>query len=93
MIIFAGNRFFRIFGKIGPRIQNLFSLKPSRDQDRANKKRFSQIGPAALELLRDRHTDGNPYYFVVLIKIKICIPKQKVLVKLLYKQLLASTQN
>ena len=56
MIILAGNRFFRIFGKTGPRIRNFFSLKPSRDQDGANKKRFSQIGPAVPELLRDTQT-------------------------------------
>ena len=75
MIILAGNRFFRIFGKTGPRIRNLFSLKPSRDQDRANKKRLSQIGPAVPELLRhtqtDTHTDKNPYYFVLLIALSI----------------------
>ena len=57
MIILAGNRFFRIFGKTGPRIRNFFSLKPPRDQDGANKKRFSQIGPAVPELLRDTQTD------------------------------------
>ena len=67
MIILAGNRFFRIFGKTGPRIRNFFSLKPSRDQDGANKKKFSQIGPAVPELLSFRQTDKNPYYFVVLI--------------------------
>ncbi len=50
MIILAGNRFFRILGKTGLRIRNVFSLKPSRDQDGANKKRFSQIGPAVPEL-------------------------------------------
>ena len=44
------NRFFRIFGKTGPRIWNFFSLKPSRDQDGADKKRLSQIGPAVPEL-------------------------------------------
>ena len=59
MIILAGNRFFRIFGKTGPRIRNFFSLKPSRDQDGANKKRLSQIGPAVPELLRDRQTDKH----------------------------------
>ena len=56
MIILAGNRFFRIFGKTGPRIRNFFSLKPSRDQDGANKKRLSQIGPAVPELLRHTQT-------------------------------------
>ena len=72
MIILAGNRFFRIFGKTGPRIRNSFSLKPSRDQDGANKKKLSQIGPAVPELLRHTQTHRqtyrqNPYYFVVLI--------------------------
>ena len=56
MIILAGNRVFRIFGKTGPRIRNFFSLKPPRDQDGA-KKKFSQIGPAVPELLRDTQTD------------------------------------
>ena len=51
-----------------------FGLKPSPDQDGANKKRFSQIGPAVPEVMKtytdrqtDTHTDKNPYYFVVLI--------------------------
>ena len=42
--------FFRISGKTGSRIRNFFVLKPSRDQDGANKKRFGQIGPAVPEL-------------------------------------------
>ena len=58
-IISRQNRFFRIFGKTGPRIWNFFSLKPSRDQDGANKKRLSQIGPAVPELLRDRQTNRH----------------------------------
>ena len=74
-IILAENRFFRIFGKTGPRIRNFFSLKPSCDQDRANKKKFSPIGPAVPELLSFRQTyiqtDKNAYYFVVLM-YKIC---------------------
>ena len=41
--------FFRISGKSGSRIRNFFGLKPSRDQDGANKKKFSQIGPAVPE--------------------------------------------
>ena len=41
--------FFRISGKSGSWIRNFFGLKPSRDQDGANKKKFSQIGPAVPE--------------------------------------------
>ena len=80
-IISRQNRFFRIFGKTGPRIWNFFSLKPSRDQDGANKKRLSQIGPAVPELLRHtqththRQTDKNPYYIVVLM------PLQKIILR------------
>ena len=73
MIILAGNWFFQIFGKTGPRIQNLFCLKPSPGQYGANKKKFGQIGPSVPKLLRDtqtdRHTDKNPYNFVVLINV------------------------
>ena len=57
-IILAGNRFFRIFGKTGPPIR-FFCLKPSPDQYGANKKKFSQIGPAVPELLRDRQTNRH----------------------------------
>ena len=48
--------FFRISGKSGSRIRNFFGLKPSRDQDGANKKKFSQIGPAVLEEIGRKHT-------------------------------------
>ena len=41
--------FFRISGKTGSRIRNFFGLKPPRDQDGANKKKFSQIGSAVPE--------------------------------------------
>ena len=55
---------------IYPRIRNLFGLKLSPDQYGANKKKFSQIGPAVPELLRDRQTDTQtdktPNYFLVL---------------------------
>ena len=57
----AGNRFFRIFGKTGPTIRIFFSLKPPRDQDEANKKKFCQIGPAVPELLRNKQTDRHTY--------------------------------
>ena len=66
MIILVGNWFFRIFGKTRPGIRNLFGLKLSPDQYGANKKKFSQIGPAVPELLRDRQTDKTPNYFLVL---------------------------
>ena len=35
---------------------DVFGLQPSRDQDGANKKKFSQIGPAVPELSRDTQT-------------------------------------
>ena len=61
-------RFWREIGF--PGIRNFLNLKPSRDQDGANKKKFSQIGPAVPELLRDRQTDTQtdktPNYFLVL---------------------------
>ena len=38
-----------------------FGLKPPRDQDGANKKKFSKIGPAVPELLRDTQTDRHTY--------------------------------
>ena len=34
-----------------------FGLKPSRDQDGANKKKFSQIGPAVQEEIGHIHTN------------------------------------
>ena len=71
MIILAGNRFFRIFGKTGPRIRNFFSLKPPRDQDGANKKGLAKlVQPFRSDDDIHRHTDKNPYYFVVLIALK-----------------------
>ena len=48
--------FLRISGKTGSWIRNFLGLKPSPDQDGANKKKFSQIGPAVPELLRDTQT-------------------------------------
>ena len=83
MIILAGNRFFRIFGKTGPRIRNFFTLKPSLDQDGANKKRFSQISPAVPELLSFRqthiHTDRqtktlNTFYYGYYCEIHCSVP-------------------
>ena len=49
--------FFRISGKSGSRIRNFFGLKPSRDQDGANKKKFSQIGPAVPEEIGRKQTN------------------------------------
>ena len=49
-------RVFPDFQKIRIPDPDLFSLKPSRDQDGANKKKFSQIGPAVPELLSFRQT-------------------------------------
>ena len=56
----VGRRLFRISGKTRHRIQNFFGLKPPRDQDGANKKKFSQIGPAVPEELGNiqTHTDS-----------------------------------
>ena len=48
--------FFQISGKSGSRIWIFFGLKPSRDQDGANKKKFSQISPAVPEEIEDKHT-------------------------------------
>ena len=48
--------FFRISGKSGSRIRIFFGLKPSRDQDGANKKKFSQIGPAVPEEIGHKQT-------------------------------------
>ena len=48
--------FFRISDERVVDSEFFFSLKPSRDQDGANKKRFSQIGPAVPELLSFRQT-------------------------------------
>ena len=53
--------FFRISVKTGSRIRKFFSLKPSPDQYGANKKRFSQIGPAVPEWWRHTHTDRHTY--------------------------------
>ena len=49
--------FFRIYGKTGSQTRNFFDLKPSPNQEGANKKKFSQIGPAVPELLSLTHTD------------------------------------
>ena len=51
--------FFRISGKSGSRIRNFFGLKPSRDQDGANKKKYSQIGPAVPEEIGNRQTNKH----------------------------------
>ena len=38
---------------------DFFGLKPSRDQDGANKKKFSQIGRAVLEEIGRKHTNKH----------------------------------
>ena len=48
--------FFQISGNTGSRIRNFFGLKPPCDQDGANKKRFSQIGPAVPKEIGHKHT-------------------------------------
>ena len=45
-----------ISGNTGSGSGIFFGLKPPLDQDRTNKKRLSQIGPAVPELLRDTQT-------------------------------------
>ena len=52
----------------GSRIQNFFGLKPSRDQDGANKKKFSQIGPAVPEEID--HKQAHKHAKIVLLYIK-----------------------
>ena len=62
-------------GKTGRRIRFFPAKKFSPYTDGAGKKKFSRIGPAVPELLSyiqtDRHTDKNPYYFVVWIEIDL----------------------
>ena len=52
-------RVFPDFRKI--RIRNFFGLKPSRDQDGANKKKFSQIGPAVPEEIGHKHKQAHKH--------------------------------
>ena len=59
-IIAHQNQFIRIFGKPDPRSW-IFGLKPSQEQNGANKKKFSQIGPAIPELLKDTYTLRQTY--------------------------------
>ena len=47
------------FRKNRSRIQKFFGLKPPRDQDGANKKKFSQIGPAVPEEIGRKHTNTH----------------------------------
>ena len=60
--------FFRFFGKTGSWIRNFFGLKPSRDQDGANKKKFSQIGPAVPEEIEDKQTYKHANIVLLYIK-------------------------
>ena len=59
IIISRQNQFFRIFGKTGSRIRIFFGLKPSPDQTGANKKKFSQIGPAVPQEIGHKHTSKH----------------------------------
>ena len=49
-------RVFPDFRKIRIPNPDFFGLKPSRDQDGANKKKFSQIGPAVPEEIGNKQT-------------------------------------
>ena len=60
--------FFRIYGD-----PDFFGLKPSRDQDGANKKKFSQIGPAVPELLRDTQTHRQKPLLLCSIDCKLAV--------------------
>ena len=69
-----GNRFFRISGKTGSRIQNFLGQKPPPDQDGANKK-VCQIGPAVPEEIDYMQTSccyiieiGNVLYYFELVR-------------------------
>ena len=54
--------FSRFSEKPDPR-SGIFGLKPSRDQDGANKKKFSQIGPAVPEEIghKQAYTHANKH--------------------------------
>ena len=57
----AGKSIFPDFRKNRIPDPEFLGQKPSRDQDGANKKKFSQIGPAVPELLAtDRQTYKDP---------------------------------
>ena len=71
MIILAGNWFFSDFRKNWIPDPDFFSLKPSRDQDGANKKKFSQISPAVPEEIGRKQ--ANKQTNIVLLYIKGCI--------------------
>ena len=49
--------FFGFTENLDPWSGIFFGLKPSRDQDGANKKKFSQIGPAVPEEIGHKHTN------------------------------------
>ena len=49
-------QYFSFLRRTGNRIRILFSLKPSRNQDKSNDMRYSPISSAILELLSNTHT-------------------------------------
>ena len=66
--------FSRISGKTASQIQNFFGLKPPCDQG-ANKKKFSQIGPAIPKEIGRKHTrtQASKHLFAIYKGIYISI--------------------
>ena len=62
--------FFRIFGKSGSRIRNVFGLKPSPDQDRANKK---SLAKSAQPFRRRQVTVTHTHYTQCCFSIKMVV--------------------
>ena len=67
-IYYYKNRVFPDFRRTRERIWKMFSLKPSRDQDGANRKKFSQIGPAVPEEIGREHTYTHANILLLYIK-------------------------
>ena len=55
------------------RIRNFFGLKQSRDQDGANKKKFSQIGPAVPEEIGRKQTNTHANIVLLYKRDKHCL--------------------
>ena len=70
----AGKSIFPDFRKNRIPNPDFFGLKPSRDQDGANKKKFSQIGPAVPEEIgreqTNRHANIVLLYYVYILHIE-----------------------